>query len=98
LLELFGHKGKNGQQFHHDLDDDLPHGRCGRNIGINIQSGEEMVDGLEDVDECIIARTNVFGRLIRLVVTRVRTCDLKGLHTASSTAKPANIAFAGGND
>ena len=63
LLELFGRDGKCGQKFHCDLHDNLCHDCGGRDFSINVEPFEETFDGLEEVDERIVARTNILDSL-----------------------------------
>jgi len=63
LLDLFGRHRKRGQQFHYYLDHYFGHDWRWRDLCIDIKSTEEVIYGLEKVDERIIACTNVLGRL-----------------------------------
>jgi hypothetical protein len=71
LLDLPRCHSKSGENLHQYFYDDVGNGRRKRDPCVNIKSAEESLDGLEQLDEGIIARTNILYRLIRLNVTRV---------------------------
>ena len=48
----------------------------------------------KQIEECVVARTNVFDRLWDLDIKGVRRWGRWRRHTASRMAMPANIAFA----
>ena len=97
LLELSGCQSERGQQLHHDIRQYLVHRGRRRDLYIYIETTEEIFDGFEQVDDCFIAIYDVFGHLVRLDVTRICTWELEKAHTASRIARPACIAFTGGN-
>ena len=63
LFYLLGRKGEGREQFHHYLDQNCFHGMRKRDIGINSESAEELLEGREQIYESIITSTNVFDRL-----------------------------------
>jgi hypothetical protein len=73
LLDLPRCCSKSGENFHQYLYDNVSDGRRKRDRSpcVNIKSAEESLDGFEQVDESIIARTNTLYRLMQLNVTRM---------------------------
>ena len=72
LVNLFGCKGEYRDYFDHYLDDHLSHRRSRRNVGINRESSEKVLDAFEDIDYVIVTCPHIFGRLAILDVTRSR--------------------------
>ena len=62
---------KGGENFHQYLYDNVSDGRRKRDRSpcVNIKSAEESLDGFEQLDESIIARTNTLYRLMQLNIT-----------------------------
>ena len=67
-----------------------------RDLGINMEVFEKAFDRLEQFDERLVDGIYAIGRL-NLDVTKIRNWELKKAHTVSRIARPASIAFAGGN-
>jgi hypothetical protein len=97
LLDLPRCHSKSGENLHQYFYDNVGNGRRKRDPCVNIKPAEESPDRLEQVDESIIARTNMLYRLIRLNVTRTRIKVARKTLTSSKIANAANTAFAGGN-
>jgi len=68
-----------------------------RDLGINMEVFEKAFDRLEQFDERVVDEIYAIGRLIDLDVTKIRNWELKKVQTVSRIARPASIAFAGGN-
>jgi hypothetical protein len=64
LIDLSGREGEDRQQFDHDLDYYFRHRGRRRNLGINHEASEEILDAFKDVDEGVIARPHILGRLV----------------------------------
>ena len=47
LIRLFGRRREYGEQLDEDLDDDLIHGFCWRDLGIDLEAFQEVANGLE---------------------------------------------------
>ena len=73
------------------------HGFRERDLCINVEPAEEALDGLEQVDESVIACANILRRLIHSDVTGHVHGNSEKRRTSSKTPKAAKIAFAGGN-
>jgi len=58
---------------------------------------EKAFDRLEQFDERVVDGIYAIGCLIDLDVTKIRNWELKKVQTVSRIARPASIAFAGGN-
>jgi hypothetical protein len=97
LLDLLGRKGEGREQLYYYLHQDVRQGWRRRDPGINAKSADEVIEGRKQIYERVVARINVFDRLWDLDVTEICRWDQRKGHTASRTAIPANIAFAGGN-
>ena len=50
LVNLFSCKGEHRDYFDHYLDDHLSHRESRRNVGINRESSEEVLDAFKDID------------------------------------------------
>jgi hypothetical protein len=97
LLYLLGRKSEGREQFYYYLHQNVCQGWRRRDLGINTKSAEEVLERREQVGERVVASANVFDRLRDLDVREICRRDRRRGHTASRTAMPANIAFAGGN-
>ena len=51
LFHLFRRQCQCGEQLHEYLDNHLFHGFCGRDIGVDLETIEEMSDGLEQIGQ-----------------------------------------------
>jgi hypothetical protein len=92
LLDLFGHQSECGQYFHHYFDAYLRQGCRGRHFGVTIEAAQEVFDGLQQINERIIARVDVLECLRNLVATGICRQGLRRTRTASRIFKPANTA------
>jgi hypothetical protein len=63
LLHKFGRKSEDGEQFHCHLHQNGFQGLGKRDLGINTESAEELVEGREQIYERVVTRTNIFDRL-----------------------------------
>ena len=70
LLDLLCCHSKSGEDFHQYLYDNVSDCWCKGDSSVNIKSAEESLDGLEQLDESFIARTNVLYPLVHLKVRR----------------------------
>ena len=71
LLDLPRCYSKSRENLHQYFYDDVGNGRRKRDPCVDIKPAEESLDRLEQVDESIIARSNILYRLIRSDVTSV---------------------------
>ena len=73
LLDVPRCHSKSGENFHQYLYDNIGDGwrKRDRSPCVNVKSAEESLDGLEQLDESIIARTDTLYRLMHLNVTRI---------------------------
>ena len=85
------------ENLYQDLYDNVCHGFGERDLCINVEPAEKALDGLEQVDESVIACADIFRRLIHVDVTRHVHGNSEKRRTSSKTPKAANMAFAGGN-
>ena len=74
LRDLLGCQGKGKQKFCQYLDQNVGQGRRGRDPDISTKSAEEVLEVLENDDECVVAIVDVFDRLRNLDVTE--SCGL----------------------
>ena len=97
MRDLLGRKSERGEEFYDYLHQDICQNWRRRDPGINAQSAEEVLEGREQIEECVITGTDVFDRLRDLDVTEICRWDRRRGHTPSRMAMPAKTAFAGGN-
>ena len=71
LLNLFGRKGEGGEQLHYYLHQNVIQSLRKRDLGIDTESAEELVEGGEQIYKCVVTRTNVFDRLNDSDVTKM---------------------------
>ena len=71
LVDLLRCHSKSRENLHQYFYDNISDSWCKRDPCVNIKSAEESLDGLEQIDESIIARSNILYRLIRSNVTRM---------------------------
>jgi hypothetical protein len=82
LLDLFGRQSESGENLRHDLYDNIIHS-CSESDGcIDTESGEEALNGLEQIDQGIVTRTDVLYSLrcsdiIRIYIYGNREGDLQ---------------------
>ena len=65
MLDLLGSKSERGDQFYDYLYEDVCQGWCRRDLGINSKSAQEVVEGLEKVNQGIIASMGFVDRLVK---------------------------------
>ncbi len=64
LFNLLRSQSEHGEQFDHDFDRDIHHGRRqGDDIGIDPKALEEISDTFEQVYKCVVARADSIGCL-----------------------------------
>jgi hypothetical protein len=63
LLDLFGSKGEGRDQFYNYLHQNVCQGWRRRDPSINFKSAEEVLEGREKVDQCIVASAYFVDRL-----------------------------------
>ena len=63
LLDLLGRKSKSREEFYYYLNQHVCQGWRRRDPGIYTKSGEEVLEGRKQIDQCIIASADVFDRL-----------------------------------
>ena len=98
MLDLIGSKSERGDQFYDYLYENVCQGWRRRDLGIDTKSAQEVVEGLEKVNQGIIASTGFVDRLKKLYVREImQMSSEEDRHTASRMPMPVNIAFAGGN-
>jgi hypothetical protein len=97
VLDLLGGQSKCGQQFNDDLNNHLSHDRRTRDFGIDPKALDEVTDGLEDVEECIIARIDVLHSL-RHGMSQEHALRVRKTLTVRRMPIAANISFTGGKD
>jgi hypothetical protein len=90
-------QGEGREDLYHDLFDNVSHGFRERNFCIDVEPAEKPLDGLEQVDEGVIACANILRSLMHPDVTGNIHGNSEKRRTSSKTPKAANIAFAGGN-
>ena len=81
LFNLFRYRGKSGNEFHHDFDNDLSHSSRGRNLGINIEAVQEVFNGLEQVGKSVVASADVLDRLRQSCVIRCTAENKQGSYS-----------------
>ena len=75
LLDLLGSKSEGGDKFYDNLHQNVCHGWRRRDRGINTKSGEEILEGGEKVNQCIVTSTYFFDRLGQLDVKEICRWD-----------------------
>ena len=68
LLDLLGSKCERGDQFYNYLHQNVCHGWRRRDRGINTESAEEVLEGGEKVEQCVVASAHFFDSLGELDV------------------------------
>ena len=72
MLDLLGRKSEGGEEFYDYLHQDICQNWRRRDPGIYAKSAEEVLERRKQVEECLVARTDVFDRLRDLDVTEIR--------------------------
>jgi len=67
-LHILGRDRQNSQYLHHNLDEHVCHSRSRRHLDVDLESAEEELDAVEQVDESVLACTGIFSRLEHLYV------------------------------
>jgi hypothetical protein len=68
LLDLLGSKSERRDQFYNYLHQNVCQGWRRRDAGINTESAEEVLEGREKVNQCVVASTHFVDRLGELHV------------------------------
>ena len=97
LLDFPGSKSEGINEFNNYLHQNICQGRRRRDLGIDTKSAEDVLEGHEKVNQCIVASTYFLDSLRELDVRDTQIGSEEEMHTVSKTPMPANIAFAGGN-
>jgi hypothetical protein len=63
LLDLLGSKSERRYQFYNYLHQNICQGWRRRDAGINTESAQEVLEGRENVNQCVIASMHFFDRL-----------------------------------
>jgi hypothetical protein len=71
LLDLLCSKSKGREQFYYYLHQNICQGWRRRDPGIDTKSVEKVLEGREQIDECVVARVDVFDHLKDLHVTHI---------------------------
>ena len=97
LLHLLRRDRQDAKDLNHDLSDYVHHFRCRPHLSIVFKASEEILYAFEDVDESVLARSNILDCLRIVGVNDARTKVLKRTRTERRTPTPENITFAGEN-
>ena len=95
MVGFLGRESKGREEFDDYLPQNVCPEWCRRDPDINTESAEEVLERRKQIDECVIACSDVFDCLRGLDVTETYRWDLRRGHTSSRMAMAANIAFAG---
>ena len=71
LFDLLGCKSESREQFYYYLHQNVAQSWRGRHRVINSKSAEEVFEGREQIDECVVASGDVFDRLRDPDVTEI---------------------------
>ena len=71
LFDLLRSKSKRGDQFYNYLHQKVRQGWRRRDPSINTESAEEILEGGEKVNKCVVASTHFIDRLGRLGVKKI---------------------------
>ena len=69
MLDLLGSKSERRDQLYDYLHQHVCQDWCRRDPGINIESAEEVLEGREKVNQCVVASTHFVDRLGELDVS-----------------------------
>jgi hypothetical protein len=93
LLDLLGSKSERRDQFYNYLHQNVCQGRRRRDAGINTKSAEEVLEGREKVNQCVVASTHFFDRLGELECQGDMQGDGRKRHTASKMPNASEYCF-----
>jgi len=96
LLDLLGRDRQNRKNLNHDLSDYVHHFRRRRHLNIVFKASEKILYAFEDVDEVVLACSNILDSL-RIVKVDFARAKVQRLRTERRTPTPAKITFAGEN-
>jgi hypothetical protein len=77
LLELLCCGGESGKKLHQYLDYHLVQGRRRRDLGINVETLEEVFDRFEQLEKPIMAVAPALGSLVHTNVTIIHMRELE---------------------
>jgi hypothetical protein len=63
LRDLLGRKSEDGEEFYDYLHQNICQNWRRRDPGINAKSAEEVLEGRKQIEECLVARANIFDHL-----------------------------------
>jgi hypothetical protein len=78
---LLGSNSERRDQFYYYLHQSVCQGWRRRNSGINTESGEEVLEGREKVNQCVVASTHFFDRLGKSDVKEICGLDREKIDT-----------------
>jgi len=73
FLDLLSRNPKNRQHFHQYLNDDICHFRGRRHLDVNLETSKKCFDAFKDVNEGVLARSDIPNRLKGVVASTTRT-------------------------
>ena len=97
LLHLLRHNQKDSKYLNHYLHHDVLHSICRRHLGIFFEPSEEILNSIEDINERILARSNILYRLCWFSIRKFQVWGDPKQSTERRTPAPAKITFAGEN-
>jgi hypothetical protein len=71
LLDLLGSKSEGRDQFYDYLYQNVCQGWRRRDSGVDTKSVEEVLEGCEKIDQCVVASTHFFNSLYELDVREI---------------------------
>ena len=95
LSYLLCSDSENIQYFHHNLHDDVRHCRRRWDLRIRLQTFEEVLDALKNVDEGVLRCFDILDRLTSSDVKIGSRRDVDNILTWRRTPAPAKITDAG---
>jgi hypothetical protein len=90
---LLGNKSERRDQFYNYLHQNVCHGWRRRDLGINTESAEEVLEGGEKVNQCIVASTHFVDRLGELDVREIGGSDLRKRDIRRVRCRSQQISF-----
>ncbi len=71
LLNLLCRKSESREQFHYYLHQNFLQGLRKSDLSIDTEPAEELLEGREQIYECVVTSANVFNRLRDSVITEI---------------------------
>ena len=97
MLDLLGRDRQNRKNLNHDLSDYVHHFRRRRYLNIVFKASEKILYAFEDIDENVLACSNILDCLGIVNVNFAWAKALRRIRTERRTPNPAKITFAGEN-